>query len=98
VRKLVADSDLPKERRGQVRKLCALLRLADGLDLEHRQRVEHVVCTRSGDAIVLDLVVRDGPSRDDADLTRKADLFEEELGLEVRITVGKPAPATAAAS
>ena len=33
---------------------------------EHRSRVEQVVCTRMGEAIVLDLVVRDGPSRDDA--------------------------------
>jgi exopolyphosphatase/guanosine-5'-triphosphate,3'-diphosphate pyrophosphatase len=91
-RKWIADTELPKERRGQVKKLCALLRLADGLDTEHRQRIEHIVCTRSGDAVVLDLVVRDGPSRDDPNLTRKADLFEEELGIEVRITVGKPAP------
>lgn len=93
VKKHVADSPLPKERRAQVRRLCALLRLADGLDCEHRQRVEHIVCTRSGDAVVLDLVVRDGPQREDASLLRKAELFTEELGLEVRITVGKvPAP------
>jgi exopolyphosphatase/guanosine-5'-triphosphate,3'-diphosphate pyrophosphatase len=89
VRKLMADSALTKERRGQARKLCALLRLADGLDGEHRQRVEHVVCSRVGDAIVLDLVVRDGPTRDDANLLRKADLFREEMGLDVRITVGR---------
>ena len=43
-----------------------------------------------GDAIVLDLVVRDGPSRDDARMLRKADLLKEELGLDIRITVARP--------
>jgi hypothetical protein len=42
-----------------------------------------------GDAIVLDLVVRDGPSRDDAQLLRKSDLFGEELGLAIKITVAR---------
>ena len=72
------------------RKLSALLRIADGLDWEHRSRVEQVVCTRMGDAIVLDLVVRDGPSRDDAQLIRKADLFKDEMGLDIRVTVARP--------
>jgi exopolyphosphatase/guanosine-5'-triphosphate,3'-diphosphate pyrophosphatase len=88
-KRLIADANLPKERRQQVRRLCAVLRLADGLDCEHRQRVDHIVCARVGDAIVLDLVVRDGPSRDDANLLKKADMFRDELGLEVRLTVGK---------
>ena len=43
-----------------------------------------------GDAIVLDRVVRDGPSRDDAQLMRKADLFREELGMELKVTVARP--------
>ena len=51
-----------------------------------------------GDAIVLDLVVRDGPSRDDAQLLRKADLLADELGLAIRVTVARPVapPAEAA--
>ena len=89
-KQLINDSTLPKELRGQVRKLSALLRIADGLDWEHRSRVEQIVCTRMGEAIMLDLVVRDGPSRDDAQLIRKADLFKDELGLEVRVTVARP--------
>ena len=51
-----------------------------------------------GDAIVLDLVVRDGPSREDARLLRKADLFSEELGLGVKVTVARPAVADAGGS
>ena len=83
-------STLPKDLRTQLRRMVALLRVADGLDTDHRSRVEQVVCTRMGDAIVLDLVVRDGPSRDDAQLLRKTDLLREELGLEVRVTVARP--------
>jgi hypothetical protein len=46
-----------------------------------------------GDAIVLDLVVRDGPSRDDSRLLRKSDLVRDELGLDVRVTVARSGPA-----
>jgi exopolyphosphatase / guanosine-5'-triphosphate,3'-diphosphate pyrophosphatase len=89
VKKIVAEAPLSKDQRGQLRRLASLLRLADGLDTEHRQRISQVVCTRMGDAIVLDLTVRDGPSRDDGQLLRKADLFREEFGLDVRVTIAK---------
>ncbi|MEO8548387.1 MAG: hypothetical protein ABI678_00365 [Kofleriaceae bacterium] len=89
-KELINASPLSKEQRSHARRLSALLRIADGLDTDHRSRVEQVVCTRMGDAIVLDLVVRDGPTRDDTKLLRKADLLREELGLEVRVTVARP--------
>jgi len=89
-KELINSSPLPKDIRGQLRKMTGILRIADGLDSEHRSRVEQVVCNRMGDAIVLDLVVRDGPSRDDAQLLRKADLLRDELGLDVRVTVARP--------
>jgi exopolyphosphatase/guanosine-5'-triphosphate,3'-diphosphate pyrophosphatase len=88
-KQVINDAPIAKDQRVQVRRMAALLRIADGLDSEHRSRVDQVVCTRMGDAIVLDLVVRDGPSRDDAQLLRKADLFKDELGLDVRVTVGR---------
>ena len=91
-KQVIAESALPKELRVQVRRMSALLRIADSLDTDHRSRVEQVVCTRMGDAIVLDLVVRDGPARDDARLVRKADLFAEELGHAVKVTVARPVP------
>ena len=97
-KQIISESALPKELRGPVRKLSALLRIADSLDTDHRSRVEQVIATRMGDAIVLDLVVRDGPTRDDAKLLRKADLFREETGLELRVTVGRPSIDVAAAS
>lgn len=93
VRKLLAETDLPKERRAQMRKLTAILRLADGLDSGHRQRIENLVVSRAGQNIVLDLVTRDGPSADDVQLLRKADMFQEELGHAVQITVGRSIPA-----
>jgi exopolyphosphatase/guanosine-5'-triphosphate,3'-diphosphate pyrophosphatase len=95
-KQIINDTTLPKDQRAQLRKLSGLLRIADALDSEHRSRVEQVVCTRMGDAIVLDLVVRDGPSRDDAQLLRKSDLLVEELGLAIRITVARPVAAPAA--
>jgi len=99
-RQLINASPLAKEHRAQVRKLSGLLRIADALDSGHRSRVEQVVCTRMGEALVLDLVVRDGPSRDDAQLLRKSDLLGEELGLAIKITVARPVatPIDAAAS
>jgi exopolyphosphatase/guanosine-5'-triphosphate,3'-diphosphate pyrophosphatase len=92
-KQIIGESTLPKDQRAQLRKLSGLLRVADALDSEHRSRVEQVVCTRMGEAIVLDLVVRDGPSRDDAQLLRKSDLLAEELGLAVKITVARPVAA-----
>jgi exopolyphosphatase / guanosine-5'-triphosphate,3'-diphosphate pyrophosphatase len=96
-KELIAASPLAKEQRAQVRRMTALLRVADSLDTEHRSRVEQVVCTRMGDTIVLDLVVRDGPSRDDPRLVRKADLVKDELGLDVRVTVARPLAGTGTA-
>jgi len=93
VRRIIGDAPLPKERRGQLRRLTSLLRLADSLDSEHRQRVDNVVVSRVGNGIVFDLVTRDGPTRDDAQMVRKADLFQEEFGVSVQVTVGRPIPA-----
>jgi len=89
-KELIAASNLSKEQRQQLRRLSGILRIADGLDTDHRSRVDQVVATRMGDAICLDLVVRDGPSRDDARLLRKADLLKDELGLDIRLTVARP--------
>jgi len=89
VRKVLAEADVPKERRAQLRKLTAILRLADGLDSGHRQRIENVVASRAGATIVLDLVTRDGAHPDDNQLLRKADMFQEELGHALQITVGR---------
>lgn len=95
-RKALADADLPKEQRAVARKLLAILRLADGLDTGHRQRFEGLVASRSGNAVVLDLVTSGPPVGpvDLAELLRKRDLFEEEFGCTVQVTIGRvPEPA-----
>ncbi|HEY4243594.1 MAG TPA: Ppx/GppA phosphatase family protein [Kofleriaceae bacterium] len=97
-KEILNSAPLSKDVRAQLRKLVAILRVADSLDSDHRSRVEQVVCTRMGSAIVLDLVVRDGPQRDDAQLLRKADLFREELGHDLRVTVARPVTVDAPAA
>jgi exopolyphosphatase/guanosine-5'-triphosphate,3'-diphosphate pyrophosphatase len=96
IRALVAATSLSKPQRAELRRLIGLLRLADSLDSAHRSRVEQVLCTRMGDAILLDVVVRGAPSsRDATELIQKCDFLAEQLGLDVRITV---APATGEAA
>lgn len=93
-KRLIADAALPKDQRVTVRRLLALLRLADGLDSGHRQRFVDLVASRSGAAVVLDLVT--GPHAagpiDLGELLRKRDLFEEEFGCTLQVTVGRSAP------
>jgi len=99
VRKVVTDASLPKDRRGPLRKLIALLRLADGLDSGHRQRIEHLVVSRTGSTLVLDVATRDGPLPDDGQLLRKAEMLRDELGFPIEITVGRSVlPTTLAAA
>jgi exopolyphosphatase/guanosine-5'-triphosphate,3'-diphosphate pyrophosphatase len=87
---------LGKVQRQQVRKLAALLRLADALDTEHRQSIDRVLVSRVGDTIALDLVLHEDASEiDPATLMRKSALFEAELGHRLAVTVG---PATTRAT
>lgn len=96
IQAIVAGSSLHKRQRGELRKLIGMLRLADSLDSAHRSQVEQLICTRVGEAIVLDVVGSGGPSSGTgAALIHKADVLAKELGLEVRVTV---APATGAAA
>jgi exopolyphosphatase/guanosine-5'-triphosphate,3'-diphosphate pyrophosphatase len=85
-------AQLDKLQRQQVRKLAAILRLADALDTEHRQSIEKVLASRVGNTIALDLVLCEdaGPIEPET-LMRKSALFEAEFGLRVTMTVG-PAP------
>lgn len=89
-KKIIGDSQLGKEQRMWVRRLAALLRIADSLDSHHRRRVVDLLAHRAGDAIVLDLVMRDGPVRDDGQWLAKADLFRDEFGLALRCTFARP--------
>jgi exopolyphosphatase/guanosine-5'-triphosphate,3'-diphosphate pyrophosphatase len=73
----------PEDRR-LVRRLGALLRIADGLDLDHFQVVEAVHVTPSGDDLVLELQARDEPRLALWATERLSDLFELEFQRKVR--------------
>jgi exopolyphosphatase / guanosine-5'-triphosphate,3'-diphosphate pyrophosphatase len=64
-----------------VRKLAALLRVADGLDADHFQVVEQVVVVPDGRSLRLELRARDEPDLDVWAAERNADLFALEFGL-----------------
>ena len=64
--------------------LGALLRLADGLDLDPLQVVEGVRVTESGGAITLELRTRDEPRLAPRAIEQLSDLFETEFGRKVR--------------
>lgn len=78
---------LSAEDRRLVRRLGALLRLADGLDLDHFQVVEAVRVARTGDALRLELHARDEPSLALWAVERLSDLFEAEFRCKVRPAV-----------
>jgi len=67
-----------------VGQLGALLRLADGLDLDHLQLIEQVTVRDKGDTVELDLTARDEPSLSLWATERNSDLFEAEFGRRVR--------------
>jgi exopolyphosphatase/guanosine-5'-triphosphate,3'-diphosphate pyrophosphatase len=66
-----------------VRRLGALLRLADGLDLDHAQVVETVRVVDSGRTITLELETRDEPRLAIWAAGQLSDLFELEYGRRV---------------
>lgn len=78
---------LSEADRRLVRRLGALLRLADGLDLDHFQLVEAVRLTGSGDTLTLELHARDEPGLALWAVERLSDLFEAEFRRRVRPVV-----------
>jgi exopolyphosphatase/guanosine-5'-triphosphate,3'-diphosphate pyrophosphatase len=66
-----------------VRRLAALLRLADGLDADHFQVVEAATVVDQGDHLRLELRARDTPDLDMWAAERNGDLFELEFGRRI---------------
>ena len=69
---------LEPAERAVVRRLAALLRVAEGLDADHFQVVEEVEVVDDGAALRLELRARDDPDLWAAG--QNADLFEVEFG------------------
>jgi hypothetical protein len=75
---------LSSDDRQLVRRLGALLRLADGMDLDHLQVVHSVDVARNGKRVTLTLDAKDEPHLALWASGELSDLFELEYGLEVR--------------
>ncbi len=79
--------DLTKEARGKVRGLAAILRLADALDREHKQKIESVRAAVDRGAGKVTLFLRGDDDRELEEWTvgGKATLWRDEYDLDVAI-------------
>lgn len=80
---------LKEDDRARVRKLAAILRVADALDREHLQRVERVEARIEKDRLTLDLTGRGDLLLEHWAIRRKAKMFRSTFDLEV--TLAQPA-------
>ena len=62
-----------------VRRLAAILRIAEGLDHSHRQRIQNLKSSFQRGAVTLQLRVRGDAAEDIRDAERSSDLFEKEF-------------------
>ena len=76
---------LPRERRAEVSKMAALLRVADALDRGHAQHVQDFHVERHGEEAVLFIHGAADLALERLAMERKADLFENIYGLRVRL-------------
>ena len=87
---------LPEARQEQVRKLCALLRVADALDADHRQGIMSVKADVKNKKVVLQLEsVANGTPAALADLTKSLnfeEVFGRKLDAEVSEVKAEPTP------
>ena len=74
---------LDGESKQCVRKLAALIRLADALDAEHKQFVSSLSCTIRKDCVILYILTRD--ETDLRKVARKADFFEQTYDRKIEI-------------
>jgi exopolyphosphatase / guanosine-5'-triphosphate,3'-diphosphate pyrophosphatase len=74
-----AYSSLNNADKRTVRRLAAILRIAEGLDHSHRQRVEDIRTSFQRGAVTIHLHTRGDAAEDIRDAERGADLFETEF-------------------
>jgi exopolyphosphatase/guanosine-5'-triphosphate,3'-diphosphate pyrophosphatase len=84
---------LRRDLRMAVSKLAGMLRVADALDQGHWQHVSDFDIERQGGDLVIYVSNATDMTLERRALVRKADLFEEILGLHVRLEEKGPAPA-----
>lgn len=76
---------LETEDRELVRKLAALLRVADALDREHLARVTSLTATPEAEALHLHLGIRGSQALEEWALWKKGSMFENVFGIPIRI-------------
>jgi exopolyphosphatase/guanosine-5'-triphosphate,3'-diphosphate pyrophosphatase len=81
---------LPESERSRVRRMGALLRVADALDREHLQRVQEVLAHLDGDGLVLQVVGRGDLLLERWALAKKAKMFRSVFGADVRLVLPEP--------
>jgi len=95
-RKQPIYASLPEQRQEQVRKLCAILRVADMLDADHRQTIIGIKAEVKNKKVVLQLEsASNGTPYALADLTKGLnfeEVFGRKLDAEVREVTTAPTP------
>jgi exopolyphosphatase/guanosine-5'-triphosphate,3'-diphosphate pyrophosphatase len=79
---------LAERDRQRVRTLAAILRVADALDHDHRQKVTRVQAKAHGSELRLRVSTRGDLSLDEWSVGNKGDLFREEFGLKPVVVSG----------
>jgi exopolyphosphatase/guanosine-5'-triphosphate,3'-diphosphate pyrophosphatase len=72
--------------RQRVRLLAGLLRIADALDKEHRQKIQGIVVVRKGTEVRIQASGADDVLLEQWALRKKDDLFREVFSLEVTLS------------
>jgi exopolyphosphatase / guanosine-5'-triphosphate,3'-diphosphate pyrophosphatase len=79
----VAYSSLNSNDQRVARRLAAILRIAEGLDHSHRQRVTNLSASFQRDAVGLQIRARGDATEDLRDANRSAELFEKEFHVRI---------------
>ena len=79
---------LPREDRGKVKSMAAILRVADALDREHRGKVTDVSARVDGGALLLDVQGAGDRALEEWTVLAKAGMLKDAFGLDVRFDGG----------
>lgn len=79
-------SDLSREDRMSVIKLAAILRIADGLDRSHSQRIKDIRMKRERDTFHIEALGVNDVTVEQLAINSKSDIFQEIYGCEIIVT------------
>ncbi|MCG2587718.1 Ppx/GppA phosphatase family protein [Rhodohalobacter sulfatireducens] len=76
---------LPKAEKQRVKKLSAIMRIADGLDRSHYQNVQGMTIEKTADQVIINIKTESDPQLEIWGAMRKNALFEEVTGRTLKI-------------